>query len=105
MWSNVADCCKLWSKRGQENIEGRLFIFVVSICGQNIYFHDNLFYFIYQSMFLGDAPGPLARSVSGEGLRLSCPSPGVFLKFTSNLPAFLKAAGSDYFSFDRSSIA
>ena len=20
MWSNVADCCKLWSKRGQESI-------------------------------------------------------------------------------------
>ena len=55
MWSNVADCCKLWSKRGQENIEGRLFIFVVSVCGQNIHFYDKLFYFIYQSMFLGDA--------------------------------------------------
>jgi len=26
MWSNVADCCKLWSKRGQENIEGRQFL-------------------------------------------------------------------------------
>ena len=45
MWSNVADCWKLLSKRGQENIDA------------------------------------------------------------SNLPVFLKAAGSDFFSFDRSSIA
>ena len=60
----------------------RLFIFVVPVCGQNIYFHDSLFYLIYQSMLLGNTPGPLAHSVSGEGLWLSSSDLWVFLKFS-----------------------
>ena len=53
----------------------------MTVCGQDIYFHDSLFYFIDQSMLLGDTPGPLAHSVSREGLRLSSSGLQVFLKF------------------------
>lgn len=58
----------------------RLFIFVVPVCGQNIYFHDSLFYLINQSMLLGDASGPLADSVSGERLGFTGACFGVLLK-------------------------
>ena len=58
-----------------------LFVFVMTVCGQDIYFHDSLFYLIDQSMLLGDTPGLLAHSVSGEGLRLSSSGLRVFLKF------------------------